>query len=103
MDKEIYNKIIEAEKLGENSILEVFNELFNNYRKDYKKMAQLMLVLKNRLDANLDNDTLCELYINLTSDITERSNEELTPENLEQYCRIADEYCIDKDEYDGEN
>lgn len=103
MDKEIYNKIIEAEKLGENSILEVFNELFNNYRKDYKNMAQLMLVLKNRLDANLENDTLCELYINLTSDITERSNEELTPENLEQYCRIADEYCIDRDEYDGEN
>ena len=103
MDKEIYNKIIEAEKLGENNILEVFNELFNNYRKDYKNMAQLMLVLKNRLDANLNNDTLCELYINLTSDITERSNEELTPENLEQYCRIADEYCIDKDEYDGEN
>ena len=103
MDKEIYNKIIEAEKLGENSIQKVFNELFNNYRKDYKNMAQLMLVLKNRLDANLDNDTLCELYINLTSDITERSNEELTPENLEQYCRIADEYCIDKDEYDGEN
>ena len=103
MDKEIYNKIIEAEKLGENSIQKVFNELFNNYRKDYKKMAQLMLVLKNRLDANLENDTLCELYINLTSQITVWSNEELTPETLEQYCRIADEYCIDKDEYDGEN
>ena len=103
MDKEIYNKIIEAEKEGEEKITEVFNELFNRYRKDYKNMAQLMLVLKNRLDANLENDTLCELYIDLTSNITERSNEELTPENLEQYCRIADEYCIDKDEYDGEN
>ena len=103
MDKEIYNKIIEAEKEGEEKIIEVFNELFNRYRKDYKSMAQLMLVLKDRLDANIEDDKLCILYIDLTSQITVWSNEELTPETLEQYCRIADEYCIDKDEYNGEN
>lgn len=93
---ELKNMFIDAEKIGVLKVKELFNELFSKYQSDYKKVANLMLVLKDRLQENLDNDELNITYIELTSEITGWSNEKLSDKKFNEFCKLADNYSIIK-------
>ena len=97
MEKEINNSFIEAEKLWEREIEKVYNDFFNKFQNDYEKMAKLMLVVKDRLDYHIDDEKLSILYIQLRAKITARSNENLDEYELDDFCKLADNYSIIKE------
>lgn len=96
MNKEIYNRFIEAEKEWEWKIIEIYNEYFSEYQNDYKKMAKLMIVIRERFENNLDNNELSIIYTNLESDISGWSNENLNEEEFNNFCELADNLSIER-------
>ena len=95
MNKEIYDSFIEAEKEWENKIREVYNGFFSKFENDYKKMAELMIVVNDRLDNNLDSDKL-DLYIELRWDLAVRKESNLKDDDYYDFCRLADDYCVQR-------
>lgn len=89
-------KFIEAEKIWLENIDNVFNSYFSEYIKDYKKMAELMLVIKERLDENINNDKLLLKYIELRAKITDWS-EKLNEDDYYSFNKLADNESIIKD------
>lgn len=89
-------KFIEAEKIWLENIDNVFNSYFSEYIKDYEKMAELMLVIKERLDENINNDKLLLKYIELRAKITDWS-EKLNEDDYYSFNKIADNESIIKD------
>jgi hypothetical protein len=59
-------------------------------------MAELMLVIKERLDENINNDKLLLKYIELRAKITDWS-EKLNEDNYYSFNKIADNESIIKD------
>lgn len=100
MNEEINKSFIEAEKEWESKIREIFDNYFSEYKSDYKKMAELMIVVKDRLENNLNDDELSMLYIDLVSQISWRSNENLNDDDFYDFCWLADYYCIEKESSD---
>jgi len=89
-------KFIEAEKIWLENIDNVFNSYFSEYIKDYEKMAELMLVIKERLDENINDDKLLLKYIELRAKITDWS-EKLNEDDYYSFNKIADNESIIKD------
>ena len=97
MNKEIYNAFIEAEKLWGRKIESAYDNFFNKFKNNYEKMAELMLVIKDRFDYNIDDEKLSSLYLQLRSKITAWSNENLNEYELDDFCKLADNYSIIKE------
>lgn len=97
MNKELYDKFIEAEKLWEEKIKEVYDIYFNQNKEDYKKIAKLLIVIKNRVDYYLEDEKLSYFYLILEGNITSRSNENLDEEDYDNFCKLADNYSIIKE------
>lgn len=98
MNKEIQNRFIQAETEWRKKILEVFDEMFNEYKNDYKKMAQLMIVVKERLDHYSQNDEMSLIYIELRARISSWSDS-LELDDLDKFNWLADNYCIENSVY----
>lgn len=97
MNKNIYNKFIEAEELWWFKIEDVFNSFFAEFEKDYKKMAELMIVVKDRLDYWIKKDDEKSFaYLKMRWQITFWSHNELKNDEFEEFCKLADNYCIAK-------
>lgn len=89
-------KFIEAEKIWLENIDNVFNSYFSEWIKNYQKMAELMLIIKERLDENINNDKLCLKYIELRAKITDWS-EKLNEDDYYSFNKLADNESIIKD------
>lgn len=98
MNKEIYDKFIDAEKGGEWKIIELFNRLYSEYQRDYKKMAELLKVLNDRKDNNIDNEAYFNLYLDYSGNVLAWGRENLNQEKYNYFCKIADSYSIIVDE-----
>lgn len=97
MNKNIYNKFIEAEELWWFKIEDIFNSFFAEFEKDYKKMAELMIVVKNRVDYWVKkNDEKSLIYLKMRWQITFWSHNKLKSDEFEEFCKLADNYCIAK-------
>lgn len=90
-------KFIEAEKIWLENIDNVFNSYFSEWIKNYQKMAELMLIIKERLDENINNDKLLLKYIELRAKITDWSENRLNEDDYYSFNKLADNESIIKD------
>ena len=98
MNKEIYDKLIDAEKVGEGKTIALLSEFFNEYQSNYKKMAELLVVIKNRLKNNVDNEEYFNIYLDFWGKITAWSNDTLSEENFNNFVELSHNYSVIIDE-----
>lgn len=97
MNKELIDKFIKAEQIGEQEIVKLYDKLFEKSKKDYKKLAELSLVIDNRVDENLNNDRYSSLYIAMSASIIWWANEKFNTDEYDKFCWISDNYSIIKE------
>jgi hypothetical protein len=98
MNKKIYDKFIEAEKEWIDKIKEVFNTLFDEVKwsYDYKELAELSLVIQDRLDYYVEDDNMAYLYIELRWKVFCWANDNLG-KDYDKFCQIADNYYFNNE------
>ena len=94
MNKELYNKFLDAEQGGEWKIIELFNKLYSEYQSNYKKMAELLAVLLDRQDNNRENENYFNLYLDYSGNVIAWGREGLTMDQYDEFCKIADSYSV---------
>ena len=96
MNKKIYSEFTQAEKEWVAKIQNVFDKYFSEFEKDYQWMAELMNVIKDRVNQHLDDKDIRYLYIKLSAKITGRSHNNLNWDDFDRFCLITDNDCSQK-------
>lgn len=98
MNKDIYNNFVKIEGEWKRKIIELYNKYFSEFKDDYKKVAELYVVINNRADYYLEGDeNLYFTYLDLSSRTLGWSNEKLNDEDYYEFCKLADAYSILKE------
>ena len=98
MNKEIYLKIANAEDEWESKIKEVFNELLKKYKNDYKKIAELFLVIEDRKIELIFDDKFRFMYQDLECEILDCA-QKLSESDYEEFRNLADLQCMVCEEF----